>query len=83
MKFIVWGPDGIPICDRPFATRAAAESGIEEFVSRFRQQGYYAGVGYRLELEEIAGRCTIMTSGATSTTPVRRRSSRAKLGARR
>jgi hypothetical protein len=59
MKFTVWGPDGIPIQEKPFASREAAERGIANFVERFRLQGYYAGVGYRLALEEIAGRCTI------------------------
>jgi hypothetical protein len=62
MKFTVWGPDGIPIQEEPFASREAAEHGIVEFVERFRLQGYYAGVGYRLKLEEIAGRCTIVES---------------------
>ncbi len=59
MKFTVWGPDGIPIQEEPFASREAAERGIVDFVERFRLQGYYAGVGYHLQLEEIAGRCTI------------------------
>ena len=59
MKFTVMGPDGIPIREKPFSTREAAERGLKEFVERFHMQGYYAGVGYRLELDEIAGRCTI------------------------
>ena len=59
MKFTVWGPDGIPIQEEPFASREEAVSGIVDFVERFRRQGYYAGVGYRLKLVEIAGRCTI------------------------
>lgn len=50
MKFTVWGPDGIPIQESPFASREAAERGIANFVDRFRSQGYYAGVGYRLKL---------------------------------
>ncbi len=59
IKFTVWGPDGILIQEKPFASREAAERGVVDFVNRFRLQGYYAGVGYRLKLEEIAGRCTI------------------------
>jgi hypothetical protein len=59
MKFTVLGPDGIPIRERPFANREAAERGIADFVQRFRLQGYYAGVGYRLKLDEVAERCVI------------------------
>lgn len=59
MKFTVWGPDGIPIQEKPFASRDAAQRGIEEFVNRFRAQGYYAGVESRLEITEIASRCSI------------------------
>ena len=57
--FTVMGPDGIPIRREPFASREAAERGIVEFVSRFRLQGYYAGVGYRLAIAEIARHCRI------------------------
>jgi hypothetical protein len=64
MKFTVLGPDGIPIREKPFCSREAAERGIMDFVNRFRLQGYYAGVVYRLKLEEIAGRCTIRECGA-------------------
>ncbi len=63
MKFIVCGPDGIPIREKPFTSSEAAERGIVEFVNRFRPQGYYAGVGYRLKLDEIADRCTIEERG--------------------
>lgn len=56
------GPDGIPIREKPFASREAAERGIAAFIARFRGQGYYAGVGFRLELAKIAGRCTIECS---------------------
>lgn len=59
MKFIVWGPDGIPIQEEPFKSRAEAACGIDEFVAHFAEQGYYAGVGYRLELDEIARHCRI------------------------
>jgi hypothetical protein len=59
VKYIVLGPDGVPIRAKPFASRADAERGVAEFVARFRVQGYYAGVGYRLELDEIAARCTV------------------------
>jgi hypothetical protein len=59
MKFIVWGPDDIPIQEEPFASRPDAEHGIQEFMERFLSQGYYAGVGFQLRLEEIAGRCRI------------------------
>ena len=58
--FTVLGPDGIRIREKPFSSREAAERGITEFVARFRGQGYYAGVGFRLAVEEIAGRCTIV-----------------------
>ena len=58
-KFTVLSPDGIPIREKRFASREAAERGIKEFVARFRVQGYYAGVNGRLAVEEIAGRCTI------------------------
>lgn len=64
MKFTVWGPDGIPIQEKPFASREADERGIASFVERFRVQGYYAGVGFRLKLEEIASHCTIRESTA-------------------
>lgn len=57
--FIVIGPDAIPIREEPFASREAAERGIILFVNRFRLQGYYAGVGYRLAVEEIARHCRI------------------------
>ena len=57
--FTVLGPDGVPIREKQFPSREAAERGIADFVARFRVQGYYAGVGYRLKLEEIARRCTI------------------------
>ena len=57
--FTVMGPDDIPIRREPFASREAAERGIVEFVARFRRQGYYAGVGYRLAVEEIARHCRV------------------------
>ncbi len=57
--FTVIGPDGILIREKPFGSREAAERGVAEFVARFQVQGYYAGVGSRLGVEEIAGRCTI------------------------
>jgi hypothetical protein len=57
--FTVLGPDGVPIREKPFLNRAAAERGVAEFIKRFEVQGYYAGVGYRLELDEIAARCTV------------------------
>ena len=63
-SFVVLGPDGIPIRAKPFASRKAAERGLQEFVARFRVQGYYAGVGYRLALGEIAARCTVTECGA-------------------
>jgi hypothetical protein len=59
VKYVVLGPDGVPIREKPFASKADAERGVAEFVARFRLQGYYAGVGYRLELDEIAARCTV------------------------
>jgi hypothetical protein len=59
MKYVVLGPDGVPIREKPFAGRADAELGVAEFVARFRAQGYYAGAGYRLRLDEIAARCTV------------------------
>ena len=58
--FTVLGPDGIPVREKPFSSREAAERGIKEFAARFRVQGYYAGVGFRLAVEEIAGRCTVV-----------------------
>ncbi len=61
-KFTVTGPDGIWIREKPFGSREAAERGITEFVARFQGQGYYAGVGIRLAVSEIAGRCTIECS---------------------
>ena len=60
--FTVMGPDGIPIREKPFTSREAAERGIIEFVARFRVQGYYAGVDGRLAVSEIAGCCTIECS---------------------
>jgi hypothetical protein len=60
--FTVMGPDNIPIRREPFASREAAERGIVEFVARFRLQGYYAGVGYRLAIEDIARHCRIEVS---------------------
>ena len=59
MKYIVLGPDGIPISKKHFPTRAEAERGVGEFIKRFEAQGYYAGVGYRLPLHQVAARCTI------------------------
>lgn len=59
MKYIVWGPDEIPIRQKPFPTREAAERGIADFTSRFKIQGYYAGVGFRLPLGDIAAKCRI------------------------
>ena len=57
--FTALSPDGLPIREKRFASREAAEQGITEFVARFRVQGYYAGVDSRLAVDEIAGRCTI------------------------
>ena len=59
MKYIVWGPDGIPIKEKPFDTKNDADRALDAFVDRFRSQGYYAGVGYHLQIDEIAGRCRI------------------------
>lgn len=58
-KFVVLGPDGIPVRGKPFATREAAERALADFVARFRLQGYYAGAGFRLKLDEIATRCSV------------------------
>lgn len=63
MKYIVLSPDGVPIREKPFASKVDAERGVAEFVARFKAQGYYAGVGYRLELDEIAARCTVQECG--------------------
>ena len=59
MKYIVLSPDGLPISKRSFATRADAERGVGSFIKRFEAQGYYAGVGYRLPLHQIAARCSV------------------------
>ncbi len=67
--FTVIGPDRILIREKPFTSRKAAERGIKEFVARFREQSYYVGVGYRLELDEIAARCTVKEYG-TGASPV-------------
>jgi hypothetical protein len=63
MKSIALSPDGVPIREKPFTSRVAAERGVAEFIARFRVQGYYAGVGYRLELDQIAARCTVKEYG--------------------
>lgn len=59
MKFIVWGPDGIPVTPKPFGSRLDAEKCIDNFVQRFVAQGYYAGVNFQLPLSEIRDRCRI------------------------
>ncbi len=59
VKYVVLGPDGVPIREKPFASKVDAERGVAEFVNRFRLQGYYAGAGYRLELDEIVARCRV------------------------
>lgn len=60
-KFIVEGPEGIPISRAPFATRTAAQAAIPAFVERFRQQGYYSTVKHEhIPLELIAQCCSIV-----------------------
>ncbi len=59
MKYIVLSPDGLPIREKPFKDKVDAERGVAEFVKRFQVQGYYAGAGFKLELDQIAARCTV------------------------
>lgn len=58
-RFIVIGPDGIPIRPAAFGSRAAAERGLREFVARFEIRGYYAGVDGKLPIDAIASHCSI------------------------
>jgi hypothetical protein len=57
--FVVYGPDQCPIRPEPFGSRSAAEQGLEEYVSRFRDVGYYEGDGYKIPLGAIDKHCTI------------------------
>ncbi len=59
--YVVLSPDGVPIRARPFATRAAAERAVVAFAARYVAQGYYAGVDGIIPLEELPGRCRIVS----------------------
>jgi hypothetical protein len=59
-RYLVIGPDKIPIRQAPFDSKAAAQKGITAFVERFTAQGYYRDAnGKVIEIGDIASRCRI------------------------
>lgn len=62
-KWMVWGPDGLPIQPDPFDTREQAEAGKLEFLNRYEQQGYYSSVYGRIELFNLPGRVKVLPFG--------------------
>lgn len=59
-RYIVVGPDEIPIRPTPFESKAAAEKAVTEFAKRFAPQGYYRDAnGERIEVADIPSRCRI------------------------
>lgn len=41
-KWRVLSPDGLPIREHPFTSRSKADAAAQEWIARFRIQGYYA-----------------------------------------
>lgn len=60
----VLSPDGLPIDqDRRYQTLAEAREAADAFAMRFAWQGFYAtSTRERIPLEEIVGRCRVISS---------------------
>jgi hypothetical protein len=52
-KCHVVSPDGFPITPKPFKNEKEAIDYIPQWCKRFKEQGYYAAVGFRIPLNEL------------------------------
>ena len=60
IRFVVVGPDEIPIREAPFKSEQAARDAIAAFAKRFALQGYYRDAnGEAISVEDIPSRCRI------------------------
>jgi len=59
-KYVVISPDGLPLTHDPFRNKQAALDYIPQFREGLEQQGYYAAVGRRIPLDELAGHLAIV-----------------------
>lgn len=60
MKYLLIGPEGLPVLPVPFDTEAEALAYLPQFVARFKQQGYFTTAdGWRIPLKEIANACHV------------------------
>ena len=60
VRFVVIGPDEIPIRATPFRSEQEAQKALQDFVLRFSVQGYYRDAnGEAISVEDIPKRCRI------------------------
>ena len=52
-EYHVISPDGFPITPEPFKNEKEALEYIPLWCQRFKLQGYYAAVGFRIPLKEL------------------------------
>lgn len=57
--YCVIGPEGFPSRPEPVAGIKAALDEKAAFIERFRHQGYYAAIRYRIPISELADYVTI------------------------
>jgi hypothetical protein len=68
-RFIPVSPDGIPCCLEDFATESEAYDYLQEWVQRFKQQGYYSTgeherIPYNATGAMIYARCKVISYNA-------------------
>ena len=52
-KYHVVSPDGFPITPEPFKSEKEALDYIPLWCQRFKRQGYYAGVRFKIPVKEL------------------------------
>lgn len=59
MNYQVLSPDGLPIAPGTWTSEAAAITARDQWIERYRPQGYYAAVERRIPVDELAAACRI------------------------
>lgn len=63
-KYVIISPDGLPLTHDPFESKKAALDYIPKYREGLEHQGYYAAVGRRIPLDELAGHLTVLPESA-------------------
>jgi hypothetical protein len=62
-KYQVLSPDGIEIAPVTYRSKKAARAAFNEWVTRYKQQGYYLTNKWeRIPYEDIGGCCNLITT---------------------